>query len=218
MAPVKTKGVHARGSDWSIRGVAVTLRQRNASSALLVDGARRFEIANTTLEQDHLCFFGPKGGMHDSGTDFQDSSTLQMKSSLWGNIHHNHILWKCSAYDMDVSSNMIFEDNRVESTEAGVIPHGNSISFYDVSSMIILHRLLDLCQTAFRSGDLYRLNLTTNVPDSHSNKVPGGSVPGILPVYIRYLITMRIWYVCGDGGRYTGQPKKCHPGSSVQHA
>ena len=32
---------------------------------------------------------------------------------------------------MDVSSNMIFEDNTIRSTEAGQLPHGNSVSFYD---------------------------------------------------------------------------------------
>ena len=32
---------------------------------------------------------------------------------------------------MDVSSNVIFEDNDITSTERGVLPHGNSVSFYD---------------------------------------------------------------------------------------
>jgi hypothetical protein len=51
--------------------------------------------------------------------------------------------------------------------------------------------------------------LPKNVPYSHSDKVARGLVPGVLPVYkvnwsytrcrtSSCLITMRIWYVCGE--------------------
>jgi hypothetical protein len=37
-----------------------------------------------------------------------------------------------------------------------------------------------------KNGDgVYQPNLSTNAPDSHSDKIPGDSVLGILPVYIR---------------------------------
>ena len=89
-----------------------------------------------------LCFFGclgmvvennagPKLGMHDDNTDFQDSATFQMHASDSGFIHNNQVLWKCSGYDMDVSSNIVFENNNFTSTNAGILPHGNSVSFYD---------------------------------------------------------------------------------------
>ena len=43
--------------------------------------------------------------------------------------------------------------------------------------------------------DVKRPNLNTNVPDSYSDKVPGGEVPGILPFY---LVTLtRLFYFSG---------------------
>ena len=59
-APPKTKGVLARGADFQIHGVAVQLRQRNATNAIKVDGAMRFEIAECWMEQSHLCFWGAR--------------------------------------------------------------------------------------------------------------------------------------------------------------
>ena len=32
-------------------------------------------------------------------------------------------------------SNMIFEDNNITSTEPGILPHGNSVSFYDYQNV-----------------------------------------------------------------------------------
>jgi hypothetical protein len=130
-APPNTKGVLARGNDFTVRRLAVQLRQTNATSAIKVDFARRFEIADTLMVQHELCFWGPKGGMHDANTPFPDSSTLQIHNASFGHVHGCTLLWKCSGYDMDVSSNMIFEENNLTSTEAGVLPHGNSVSFYD---------------------------------------------------------------------------------------
>ena len=66
--------------------------------------------------------------------------TLQVRAATWGHFHHNTVSWKCSGYDIDTSSNIIFEDNTVVSTEAGVIPHGNSISFCkDLDTPLIRH-------------------------------------------------------------------------------
>ena len=126
-----TYGVLAQGSDFAMRSVAIHLHQTNVSSAVKVDRARRFEITDSLMVQHNLCFWGPKGGMHDANTPFPDSSTLQMHNASTGFVHDNTLLWKCSGYDMDVSSNIIFEHNNITATEAGVLPHGNSISFYD---------------------------------------------------------------------------------------
>ena len=73
--------------------------------------------------------------MHDANTDFQDSATFQMHASDSGFIHNNQVLWKCSGYDMDVSSNIVFENNNFTSTNAGILPHGNSVSFYDYQNV-----------------------------------------------------------------------------------
>jgi hypothetical protein len=137
----RTKGVHSVGGhSFSITGLNVQLSQQNATSALHLDGTHHFSVSHTTLSQNNLCFWGctlnkttnaSDCSMHDGSTDFQNSATLQIHAAAWGHLHHNTIRWKCSAYDMDVSSNMIFEDNVLSSTEPGVIPHGNSISFYD---------------------------------------------------------------------------------------
>ena len=140
-APPKTDGIQSTGgTDFAIDGLSVQLSQANATSALKLDGTRRFSVSHTILAQNELCFWGctlnrtdntSDCTMTDSNTDFTDSSTLQMHAATWGRLHHNTIDWKCSAYDMDVSSNIIFEDNTIMSTQPGVIPHGNSISFYD---------------------------------------------------------------------------------------
>ena len=39
------------------------------------------------------------------------------------------LLFECS--DIDVTSNLVFEDNEIRCTNAGVLPHGNSASFFD---------------------------------------------------------------------------------------
>ena len=54
-----------------------------------------------------------------------------MHNARAGLLAGNTILWRCSAYDLDVSDRVIFEDNVVKCTERGVVPHGNSISGYD---------------------------------------------------------------------------------------
>jgi hypothetical protein len=139
-APVKTKGVHSVGGrGFAISGLSIQLSQQNATSALHLEVAHDFSVSHTVLSQNSLCFWGcgapgenaSECSMHSANSDFPNSATLQMRAASWGHIHHNTISWKCSAFDMDVSSNVIFEDNNVSGTEAGVIPHGNSLSFYD---------------------------------------------------------------------------------------
>ena len=62
------------------------------------------------------------------------SVTVYLHNARAGIVKRNTIFWRCSAYDMDVSDRIIFEDNEVVCTEHGVVPHGNSISGYDITS------------------------------------------------------------------------------------
>lgn len=65
--------------------------------------------------------------MHDDSTDFVDSDVLQMHASTDGWFHNNTISWKCGGYTLNCCSRVIFEDNQIHSTEAGIEPHGNSM-------------------------------------------------------------------------------------------
>jgi len=125
-----TKAVHARGSGFAILGLEIELRQANASNALFIEG-RDFEIAHNTLRQKSLCFWGQRQGMHSDQSDFVDSVLLQMHISARGWVHNNTLEWRCGGYTLNVCEWIIFEDNRIRSTEAGVEPHGNSIWFGD---------------------------------------------------------------------------------------
>ena len=70
-------------------------------------------------------------GMHSDQTDFVDSVLLQMHASVRDWAHNNTLEWRCGGYTLNVCERIIFEDNRIRSTEAGVEPHGNSIWFGD---------------------------------------------------------------------------------------
>lgn len=148
-------GIHSQGgSDFVISNLSVALNQKNATSALILNNTQRFTVVNTTMMQNNMCFWGcqPEDNaiciefgatcgngitnstncsMHSSNSDFKDSALLQMHAASWGHIYRNTLLWKCSAYDIDVSSNLIIEDNDIQCTNGGVLPHGNSASFFD---------------------------------------------------------------------------------------
>ena len=51
-------------------------------------------------------------------------------SQLVGCDVDNTVFWRCSAYDLDISDRIVFEDNTIICTEQGVVPHGNSVSGY----------------------------------------------------------------------------------------
>jgi hypothetical protein len=70
----------------------------------------------------------PNYGPGSDSTPFQSSVTIYLHNTRAGRIANNTVLWRCSAYDMDVSDRVVFEDNDIICTEHGVIPHGNSIS------------------------------------------------------------------------------------------
>jgi hypothetical protein len=74
------------------------------SNAFHIEGAV-FEIAHSFLWQSGICLWPPQSDQ----TDFQSSTTLLFHGADSGHIHHNTLLWQCSAYDMDVSSRILFE-------------------------------------------------------------------------------------------------------------
>ena len=74
-----------------------------------------------------MCLWPPTS----DNTDFTSSVTLYFHGADSGHVHRNTLLWQCSAFDMDGSSRIVFEDNTITCTQAGMIPHGNSISTYD---------------------------------------------------------------------------------------
>lgn len=102
------------------------MQQNNVSNALHISGTG-FSISFSYIEQAGLCLWPPESDT----TNFPGSTTLYFHAALDGHFHHNRLLWHCSAFDMDVSSRIIFEDNEIICTQQGVIPHGNSASFYD---------------------------------------------------------------------------------------
>ena len=63
---------------------------------------------------------------------FQASVTLLLRNARLGRVTGNTLYWRCSAYDMDVSDRIVFEENTVVCTEPGVVPHGNSVSGFHI--------------------------------------------------------------------------------------
>lgn len=104
----------------------ITMIQFNVSNAFRIEGSN-FDIYNNYIEQAGVCLWPPT----DDNTNFQASVTLYMENAQNGAFRSNTLLWHCSAFDMDIVSRIIFEDNTITCTDPGVIPHGNSISFYN---------------------------------------------------------------------------------------
>jgi hypothetical protein len=100
--------------------------QINVSNAFKIEGSV-FEIAHSFLWQSGVCLWPPTS----DNTDFMASVTLYFHGADSGHVHSNTLLWQCSAFDMDGTSRILFEDNTITCTQAGEIPHGNSISTYD---------------------------------------------------------------------------------------
>jgi hypothetical protein len=127
-APAQTAAVHhtAGGTNFTASGLNVTLTQLNVSNAFHVEGAR-FSITDSDIVQAGVCLWPPT----DDNTPFQASTTMFFHGALDGFVQRNTLIWHCSAYDLDVSSRIVWEDNTITETDAGVFPHGNSVSFYD---------------------------------------------------------------------------------------
>lgn len=112
--------------NFTARHLAVTMLQTNVSNAFKIEGAR-WEVADSAIEQAGVCLWPPS----NDDTDFPASVTLLLQGATDGFFRRNSLLWQCAAFDMDVSSRVVFEYNNLTCTQKGVIPHGNSISFYD---------------------------------------------------------------------------------------
>jgi len=73
--------------------------------------------ANLTLPCCRRCCSGPKS----DGTPFQPSVTIYAHDSRAGLLSNNTVYWRCSAFDLDVSDRVVFENNRFICTETGVV-------------------------------------------------------------------------------------------------
>jgi hypothetical protein len=126
-SPAQMPAVLLTGDGVSVIGLNITLRQQNVSNALQLRGSTGFEIAANFFDQGGLCLWP----YHSDTSNFQASTTLYLHNTSDGNIHNNSALWHCSFMDLDTSSRIFFANNRANLTDAGLIPHGNSISVYD---------------------------------------------------------------------------------------
>jgi hypothetical protein len=91
----------------------------NASNAIRIEGAG-FAVQDCVLWQ-HGCVMSE---------GFEPSATILMSNARDGLVSKNRVLWSCSAFDLDTSERVIFEENHLELNVSGVIPHGNSVSGY----------------------------------------------------------------------------------------
>lgn len=111
------------------RGINVTLSYINVSNAFRIEG-HGFELVGNTMLQQGSCG-GAVGDAH--ARRFQPSVTLYIHAAREGLVARNTIGWRCSAFDMDVSERIQFEENRVVCLTEDTVPHGNSVSMYDYS-------------------------------------------------------------------------------------
>lgn len=127
-APPRTAAVWMQPGtgNFSLLRAAIALSQVNVSNALRIEGAG-WEVRDSALTQGGVCPWPPAS----SSSDFSHSTTLLTHGALDGLFRNNTLRWQCAAYDLDVSSRLVLEDNTIECTQAGKIPHGNSISLYD---------------------------------------------------------------------------------------
>jgi hypothetical protein len=89
----------------------------NASNTIRLEGAG-FAVQGCTLWQ--------RGCVLSDG--FEPSATVLMSNARDGIFSKNTVLWACSAFDLDTSERVIFEENHLELNVTGAIPHGNGIS------------------------------------------------------------------------------------------
>lgn len=113
-------------TNFTAQRMNITMVQYNVSNAFRIQGTV-FEISDSWILQGGVCLWPPTS----AATNFMESVTLYLHAASDGWIQRNTVLWHCAAFDMDVSSRIVFEDNTLTCTDAGVIPHGNSISAYD---------------------------------------------------------------------------------------
>jgi hypothetical protein len=102
-------------------GLNVTLASSNASNAVRIEGDF-FEMRESSLWQ--------LGDCATTLGSFFTATTLYILGARDGAVVGSAIHWKCSAFDIDVSQKIRFEQNRVRLLAKGSVPHGNSVSAY----------------------------------------------------------------------------------------
>eukprot|EP00039_Didymoeca_costata_P014725 m.240925 g.240925 ORF g.240925 m.240925 type:complete len:416 (+) comp16083_c1_seq25:254-1501(+) len=110
-------------------GLTIRMEQNNVSNAFKIEG-KGFELTGNMLQQIGPCIYPNYGPLSDH-SPFQPSTTVYLHASQNGLISNNVLYWRCSAYDLDTSDNVVFENNTIICTEPKVVPHGNSLSTYD---------------------------------------------------------------------------------------
>ena len=101
-------------------GLVVTLE---APSGIAVDLERvlGFEVVNSTLGQQGTC--EPGVGV---------LPVLRIHASRFGRLAHNTVKWRCMAFGVDVTDDVVMEENSFERLGDGDVPGGNYISVYDL--------------------------------------------------------------------------------------
>lgn len=75
----------------------------------------QFTIEDSFLQQGGVCLWPPTS----ASTSFTASVTLYFHAASNGFVRNNTLLWICAAFDMDVSSRIVFEDNTINCTYGG---------------------------------------------------------------------------------------------------
>ena len=99
-------------------GLNVTVSSTNASSAARLEGDF-FRLRDSGLWQ-----LGGCRDPHATPGGYYASMALWVEGSRDGLISGSTIGWKCSAYDIDASERIVFEENRIRCLDGGAIPGG----------------------------------------------------------------------------------------------
>ena len=131
-APVRTPAINGLGSHWALKGFSLTLssaraytpavlvgkgftnftaeglrislQQNNVSNAFSIAGGG-WSVTGCDIVQGGVCMWPPTSDT----TDFPDSTTFRLQGATDGYFARNSLVWSCSAFDMDVSSRIVFE-------------------------------------------------------------------------------------------------------------
>lgn len=110
--------MQANATSFVASGLNITLLQNNVSNAFKVEGVG-YEIVGNKMNQVGSCNY-PNYGPKSDATPFMPSVTIYLHNSRAGRIAENMVYWRCSAYDLDISDKVQFEENHVICTEPGV--------------------------------------------------------------------------------------------------
>ena len=152
-APPGCPGVshEAGGRNFTALRVAVSLVQANVSNGFRLLGTE-WEVGYSSVVQAGTCLWPPTSDT----TNFPISVALRLQGSADGAFHHIAMKWSCGGMDMDCSQRVVYEDCDVAETNAGVFPHGNSISSYS-----------QLGGTPYSQSYFYAHNTQTRPPNNN---------------------------------------------------